>query len=263
MQGEVCGEGRPVLVLHGWSLDRKVMMSCLESVFSNREGWQRIYVDLPGMGASPSDPRIQTTDDMVDALVSLVDEVIGKEPFRIFGASYGAFLARAMLRWRPEQVTGMMLLCPIVLADRTKRTLPKPQVIHADQALLTRLPQVDASSFSAMATVQDTYRWRRFQREVLPALKRADTPFLEGIRARGYGCSYDVDDLAKPFAGPVTIVAGRQDASVGYADAWRLSEHYPRATFAVLDRAAHLLQLEQPQLFRNLVLDWLDRNDHP
>jgi hypothetical protein len=46
---------------------------------------------------------------------------------------------------------------------------------------------------------------------------------------------------------------------VGYRDAWNLIENYPRATFAVLDRAGHHLQIEQNMLFYALMEEWLKR----
>ena len=61
------------------------------------------------------------------------------------------------------------------------------------------------------------------------------------------------------YANPTLILAGRQDASVGYAAAWRLLEHYPRATFAVVDRAGHALLHEQVGLATALLGEWLDR----
>ena len=52
---------------------------------------------------------------------------------------------------------------------------------------------------------------------------------------------------------------GRQDSIVGYRDAWEIIENYPRGSFVVLDKAGHNLQIEQEDLFNNLVLEWLDR----
>ena len=54
-------------------------------------------------------------------------------------------------------------------------------------------------------------------------------------------------------------ICGKQDKCVGYQDAWRLTESYSRATFSVLDMAGHNLQIEQPHLFNELVIDWLLR----
>jgi pimeloyl-ACP methyl ester carboxylesterase len=59
--------------------------------------------------------------------------------------------------------------------------------------------------------------------------------------------------------GPSLIVAGRQDTAVGYRDQWRIIESYPRATFAVPDRAGHGTTPEQDQLFSALINEWLDR----
>jgi pimeloyl-ACP methyl ester carboxylesterase len=64
---------------------------------------------------------------------------------------------------------------------------------------------------------------------------------------------------APAYANPTLILVGRQDATVGDAGVWRLLEHYPRATFAVLDRAGHGLVHEQVGLVTALMAEWLDR----
>jgi alpha-beta hydrolase superfamily lysophospholipase len=69
----------------------------------------------------------------------------------------------------------------------------------------------------------------------------------------------DDPEDAEPVIVPTAIMAGRQDASTGYRDTWSLLEHYPRASFTVLDRAGHNLQIEQPGLFAAITADWLDR----
>ncbi|WP_409179800.1 alpha/beta fold hydrolase [Amycolatopsis sp. VS8301801F10] len=58
---------------------------------------------------------------------------------------------------------------------------------------------------------------------------------------------------------PALIVCGGQDASTGFAEPYGLLAHYPRASYAVLDRAGHNLQFEQPVLFEALLEEWLDR----
>ena len=55
------------------------------------------------------------------------------------------------------------------------------------------------------------------------------------------------------------VVTGRQDSMVASRDAWGILENYPRGTFAVLDRAGHILGAEQKDLFHALAGEWLDR----
>ena len=50
---ELLGEGRPIIMLHGWSVDHRHMVSDMEPLFRQRDGWKRIYLDLPGHGRTP------------------------------------------------------------------------------------------------------------------------------------------------------------------------------------------------------------------
>ncbi|MFN2127060.1 MAG: alpha/beta fold hydrolase, partial [Anaerolineales bacterium] len=50
---ETFGEGKPIIMLHGWPLDHRIMVNVMEPLFKNRDGWKRIYPDLPGMGDTP------------------------------------------------------------------------------------------------------------------------------------------------------------------------------------------------------------------
>ena len=84
----------------------------------------------------------------------------------------------------------------------------------------------------------------------------------EGLRARimkNYDLDFDVNVLPRPFLKPVLIVCGTQDDMTGYRDAWKLMDIFPRATYAVLDRSGHLVNIENPQLFEALAEDWLRR----
>jgi len=51
------------------------------------------------------------------------------------------------------------------------------------------------------------------------------------------------------------------DRVVGYADQFRALQAYPRGTYCVVDAAGHYLPWEQPELFRALTQDWLQRRD--
>lgn len=76
------GEGVPVLALHGWNPDHRLMLGCcLEPVFTNRTGYRRLYPDLPTMGKSPAPPTIASSDDMLDAVQDFVDDTIGTRRF--------------------------------------------------------------------------------------------------------------------------------------------------------------------------------------
>ena len=74
LQYETLGSGRPLLLIHGYSLDRRMMKACMEPVFARRsDDWQRIYVDLPGMGGSRAPAHLASSDCILEALLGFLD----------------------------------------------------------------------------------------------------------------------------------------------------------------------------------------------
>lgn len=255
---ETAGSGFPIIMLHGYSPDHRLMQGCMEPLFAQRPGWQRIYFDLPGMGQTPVTEQLTSTDEMLEVVLEFLDVVLGGQSFLLVGQSYGGYLSLGVLQRKFAQVAGMALICPVVIGERTQRDRPPRTVLVEDANLMASLPAADAKEFGVFAVVQDASTWQRFREEILPGMRIADEAFLQRLNQQ-YSYSFDVDALPQPFSGPVVILAGRQDHIVGYRDAWHLLDSYPRATFAVLDRAGHNLQLEQPQLFNVLLGEWLDR----
>lgn len=256
---KVVGEGFPIVILHGWSLDHQAMFSCLEPVFKKQSGWKRIYIDLPGMGSSEPLESIQNSDDMLNGILQFVDQLIPNEPFLICGYSYGGYLARGIAHFRRNLVQGMLLFAPVIAADTNERCLPDHQILKKDPDLISRLSPEDAAEFEPMFVKQGEREWERFRQEILIPARKADSEFMGRIHLNGYGFSFDVDGDSSPFEHPVLIITGRQDSSVGYKDAWGLMDNFPRATFATLDTAGHNLQIEQPDVFDALVNNWLIR----
>ncbi|MET7284008.1 alpha/beta hydrolase [Kribbella sp. NPDC005582] len=249
------GEGTPVLAIHGWTPDHRLMTGCLEPVFANLPGYRRLYPDLPAMGQSPVGD-IDSSDGILAAVEEFIDEHIGDEPFLLIGESYGGYLARALTRARPQQVTGLAMICPIgTVVENADRRLPEHVVLRSEPGVRESLgPDED---FTDIAVVETAAALEAYRRDIAPGLAAADTTAIERILKKRE-LTTDPED-GPPYERPTLIVCGRQDAVVGFEDQYALLPHYPRATFAVLDVAGHNLQIEQPELFDGLVREWLRR----
>ena len=228
----------------------------MERLFASHPGWRRVYVDLPGFGASPGSELIRGSDDVLDVVLALLDEVAGGAPALLVGQSWGAYLAHAAATLRPDAVAGLAMLCPLTVAEHDRRDVPP----HPDVALAAGVGDgadpADVQEFRDIAVVPDEAHWQFFRESVLPGLRAADPAAVARIEEH-YALTSRPD--LEPYPGPTLIVTGRQDAIVGYRDAERLADTLPQATFAVLDNAGHHAHVERETLVAALLSDWLRR----
>ena len=256
---DVYGEGRPILLLPGWTASAQFTAYFMETLFEGRDGWRRIYVDPPGHGLTEGPDWIENMDGVLEVLASFVEAVLPGERYAVAGWSAGAYLARGLLYHQRERIDGLFMGAPLIFPDDSIRDLSPFTVVYEEPGLITGEEPEDLEGFMAYLPV----RTRAFIEYFLGypgSMEEGDMAFQQRIRedTAKYSFSYDVDALAEPFAGPTLIVAGRQDNIVGYRDAWKILENYPRATFVVFDRAGHFLE-EKGDLNRLLVHEWLDR----
>ena len=255
---EEVGSGRPVVFLHGGITDHRLMTVAFEPIFQGRDGWRRIYPDLPGMGRTPAADWISGEDDMLAVVEGFVDTVVpGEGRTALVGASYGGYLALGLVHRRPEKLDGLALIAPSYRSEGPA-DLPEHQVFARDDAVVASLTE-DEQPWLGVSVVQVAETLEFFRAAVFPGRQLADLAFLERLDA-GPGLSTDVaGSLPAPFPGPSLIIAGRQDNLVGWADAVPVLDSFPRATYAVLDRTGHAVPAEQNVLFQALVGEWLDR----
>ncbi|MFE9581158.1 alpha/beta fold hydrolase [Nocardia sp. NPDC006044] len=239
------GTGRPVVILHGAGVDHRESEACFEQVFDGVTDFRRIYPDLPGMGRTPAPESLRSADDVVDTLLGFAAEVSDGSAPLLIGYSAGAYFAQGMAAKRPAQFAGLALICPLLPESRD---LPEHRVVVGSGDL-------GDDEFRGYFVIQTPEMLDRYERYVVPGAELFDHAALDRI-----GEQWSITPTHEPpFTGPTVIVAGRLDATVGYAAATDLLDHYPHASLAVIDEAGHALPHEHPTLLRALLTEWLTR----
>lgn len=252
------GRGRPVVFLHGFTADHRLMKGAFEPILRKKRGVRRIYVDLPGMGRSRN-VGVGNADDMLNALLEFIEKTLPREKVSLVGESYGGYLAQGIFEKLPERVEGMLLLCPVVHPHPKDRALPQFQVRRRDDAFLKRVRSSTKADFESMTATQTQATWKAFQKDILPGIELHDRAFCEKYFQTGYG--FRRPPVCPKVDVPLLVLTGRQDPVVGFEDAFAHFKASKLATFAVLDGAGHNLQIECSKLFSALVQDWLERVD--
>ncbi|HET6311768.1 MAG TPA: SCP2 sterol-binding domain-containing protein [Candidatus Nitrosotalea sp.] len=253
MTYDEAGTGTPLLVLDGWGYSGHLTMIGSEPVYESRTGWRRLYPELPGHGKTPMPTWLKAPDDMLDALLEFMEAVAPGEQFAVTGASWGAYLALGLLHRRPNQLVGMMLDIPGL--GRLGGDTPTKQVIRRDPEFAAALQP--GEEWMGHVLVVQTRAMVDTLRALMAYWTPLDPAFAPTLQGKSF--SFDAHILSEPFTAPTLFVTGRQDHLAGYKDAWSILDSFPRGTFAVLDRAGHLLDFEQPVLQKALINEWLDR----
>ena len=257
---EVCGDGKPILFLHGFDFgsSHQDWLETVEPLFQEKDGWKRVYIDLPGMGATPGADWIKSSDDYLDVVLGFIDKLLPNQNIVLAGFSYGAYLAQGIEYKKTGIVDGLLLLAPAT-RRRPDRNVPEHVVLVENKELLAELPPDVAEGIAGLFVVHN----RKLVDTVKAFLGKpilGDENFLNRFGETGaLYFSFDVEKPHHKFSKPTLIVTGRQDSVVGYKDQWSILENYPRATFVVLDQAGHGLWIEQEHLFLTLMGEWLDR----
>ena len=249
---EILGEGTPVLIIHGWGIDRTTMQAAFEMVFEALGGYKRYYIDLPGMGRSEHGD-VHNSDDILALLHGFAEEIIG-EPFILVGQSYGGLLARGFVNKYGALVKKLIMLVPCVIPGVRQGRVEPLQVVEKDEELLTSLSKEEYESFTLMNVVLTRPVWERYRKTLMPALARADWDFLNSDLEGSF--SFSVDDM-DPVSIPTLIIAAKQDTEVGYKDQFDLMKIYPNSTYCAVEKAGHNLQIEQPEAFEGILRSWL------
>jgi len=249
------GSGTPVVLLHGFGLDHRSLLP-LEPTFERTGRWRRIYLDMPGATRSPA--TVTSSQELADAVLEEIRERVGGQPFAVLGNSYGGMIARYVAHELRSQVLGLATVAGVFIAPHDERTLP-PRTVLREESRIVQILGAALEQYREDAVVESTRDARSFLQYALPGLDGADSRALDRV-SESYSLDREPEDAhPEPFSQPALHITGRQDDVVGYSDAWNRIEHYPRASFAVLDGAGHNILFEQSELCSALVADWLAR----
>ena len=243
------GEGFPVIILH------RASAGYLEPVFSTRHGFRRIYMDPPGIGNSGSESWIKTADECYEVIDQAIRHILPTGPFAIGGFSYFGYMARAVSEAHPSRVNGLLMMCPVVQPDYTRRSLPDHIRTYTDSVFYKSLSpeeqeRIDglviknAASYQAITQYRDT-------------TVTMDRGFWDRIKQNNYAISHL--SHSRGMDAPVLLLLGLQDNVVGYKDALSIIERYPSISVVLADYASHAFPYEQYSLLREHVNLWLDR----
>ncbi|HKD98958.1 MAG TPA: alpha/beta fold hydrolase [Micromonosporaceae bacterium] len=241
----------------------------------------RVYaLDLPGFGLSyPAGRRADVTRNGL-VLDAFLREVVGA-PALLVGNSMGGLLSMAQAVRRPDSVTGLVLVDPVL-----PRAKDAPWDRQVGAAFLTyavpglgerylarrrRLLPPRRTVMETLATVCADYRTLPeafVEASVALAERRAaeaspvrllDAAYLQAarslLRMAGRRASYAA--MMRAIDVPVLLVHGAKDRLVPVQSARAAAAHCPHWRYEELPDLGHVPQIEEPATVARLISEWL------
>lgn len=241
------GQGRPVVLLHGFPLSRAMWWPQRDELAKH---CRLITPDLPGFGDSPP-AAAPTVEAMADAVADLLTRMRLTEPVVLGGLSMGGYVSFAFVRKYPARLAGLILADTKAEPDDDAAKANRDRMIgfastNPPSAVIEQmLPKLVAPAASP-EVIAELKRIGAAQRPagIVAALQamrnRPDsTPTLEQVRV------------------PTLILVGQEDALTPPAQAEKMARGIPTAKLVALDRAGHMANLEEPAAFNDAVREFI------
>ena len=247
------GRGAPLVLLHGFLCDSR----CWLPQLAGMSAWFTVIAwDAPGAGASFDPPGQFTTTEYARCLADLLD-AIGVGRAHIVGLSWGGILAQEFYRQYRERVRSL------VLADTYagwKGSLPEAVWKERLATCLTDSTSPPAALVTKFVPGALSDSATTEVREQFAAIVSEFHPV--GFRLMSLSSAeMDTTDLLPTIRVPTLLVWGEEDRRSPLKIAHQLYTAIPDAELAIIPRAGHLSNMEQPETFNLRVRNFCAKHD--
>ena len=214
-----------------------------------RDHFCLLRYDHRGQGASPVPPGPYWIDDLGRDVLALLDRL---EVERVFfcGLSLGGMVGMWLASHAPERIDRLVLCC-------TSARLGPPENWSS------RAATVRAEGLEAIADATMERWFTTVFRENKPETVRWARQMLLSISPEGYaGCCEVIRDMdltgrLGDISAPTLVIAGADDEATPLDHAELIRDSIPDARLEVVQQAAHLANVEQPEAVTQAILDHL------
>jgi 3-oxoadipate enol-lactonase len=245
------GSGKPILLIHGFPLNRKMWESQIETFSKNMHV---IAPDLRGHGQTKATPGPYTMEMLADDCHALLESLGVTQPVVLCGLSMGGYITLAFYRKYPQRAAGLVLAATRAGADSEEgRANREKAAAQAQESGVAAIIESMLPKILAPRTYDTQPKLVERVREIM-----AETS-VEGVVDAQMGMKDRPDST--PLLGqirvPALVVHGAEDQIIPPAEAQAMHAAIQGSQLQILPDAGHLLNMEQPGLFNLALAEFL------
>jgi pimeloyl-ACP methyl ester carboxylesterase len=250
------GTGVPLVFIHGALLNSDLWARQI-ATFSDL--FNCVAYDLRGHGRSdPSDLKRYTVSTFADDLAETLDALELRRPI-LCGLSLGGMIAQSFAAQYPERVRALVLCDTGIstchyLTDRILNQaigLVTPTAVFLGVSEFRRFTHLINQCFGDHSWVAQTEKSVDFVSEAVGMVKPHEVvKIVTALR------KFDSSPLYRPKI-PALILNGESDSPFILRHAKILQHAYPGADYRIIPKAGHLANLDNPEVFDLMLLQFL------
>jgi proline-specific peptidase len=264
-------EGVPLLCLHGGPGSSHHYFEPLEALAE--DGRRVVLYDQLGCGASdrPDDPDLWTLELFVDE-VGAVRRALGLERIHLLGSSWGSMLGIEYVLTKPAGLVSLTLNAPPTSSEtwKAEATRLRDELPEDVQRVLAEHEAAGTTDDPEYEAAEEVF-WRRHICRVDPmpeCVRRGRAAKNPAVYKSLWGVSewnptgklrdWDARDRLPEIDVPTLITSGRHDECTAKL-AEQAQRGIPGAERVLFEESSHMAFVEEPERFRAVLTDFLDR----
>ncbi|MDP2129292.1 MAG: alpha/beta fold hydrolase [Erythrobacter sp.] len=238
----MAGEGVPVILLHGWTLDHRMWQPQIAGLAPD---FLLVMPDRRGCGHATAPPDLAREAQDVIAIA----DALGFDRFALVGLSQGAVVALDVAQQYAARLTGVVV-----------SGAPLPALVDREEVIALDRYRRWATAGN-MAALRADWAAHPLMQAHSDAARTLIAAMLADYDGRDLAAAGDPPNLSQAalhaLAMPVLAMTGAHDTQWRRACAKALANAAPRARHALIDGAGHLANADNPGDFNAAVGDFL------
>lgn len=229
------GKGKPMLLIHGFPMNRSVWSSFSKLLSAHFEVHT---VDLPGFGESASTTAPVTIDDVAH----MVNDWVRTHHLQqavLVGHSLGGYVALAMADLQPDWFTGLVLFHSTALADSEEKKQSRNKVIEFVQR--NGVESFTGSFIDPLFADRKHPAIEEVRQINLQTSEEAVVNYTAAMRDRP-----DRTHVLKQFRKPVLFIGGDNDPGIAPGSLQAQARLAGKGRVIIMTGTGHMGMFEQP-----------------
>jgi 3-oxoadipate enol-lactonase len=242
------GSSEPLLLINGLSYPSYMWHRARPPLAQN---FRTVAFDNRGIGQSDAPPGIYSIALMASDAAAVLDAA-GVTSSHVFGVSMGGMIAQEFALQYPQRVRSLILGCTNAGGPHVVR--PAPEVLQ----ILTRQAMTPEESKEAMIPFIYDPSTPRERIDEDMAIRMQWYPTPQGYLGQLQGIlQWEAYSRIAQITAPTLIIHGETDQLIPVANARLIAERIAGAKLALLPRASHIFETDQPGVAIRLINEFL------